>query len=180
MPTRSQRVSVSPSEFILWWYNCADKGARLPSALKGSVLFFFQWDQGDFKHLGAIAAYMLVGAAGIVYKLLNSGDLETFLSGLADVGGAVFIVGLVIEGGVWIMVMALGKLSEARRRGREEGHAEGLAKGLEEGRAEGLAEGLEEGREKMARAMREIGRPETEIQQALDRFDNRRNGERER
>ncbi|MYA61565.1 MAG: hypothetical protein F4X94_03205 [Dehalococcoidia bacterium] len=123
-------------------------------------MFFFQWDQDDLKHLGAIGAYMLVGVAGIVYKLLNSGDLETFLSGLADVGGAVFIVGLVTEGGVWIMVMALGKLSEARRRGREEG--------------------LEEGREKMVRAMREIGRPETEIQQALDRFDNRRNGERER
>ena len=123
-------------------------------------MFFFQWDKDDLKHLGAIGAYMLVGVVGIVYKLLNSGDLETFLSGLADVGGTVFIVGLVTEGGVWIMVMALGKLSEARRRGREEG--------------------LEEGREKMVRAMREIGRPETEIQQALDRFDNRRNGERER
>ena len=123
-------------------------------------MFFFQWDQDDLKHLGAIAVYMLVGVLGIVYKFLNSGDLETFLSGLADVGGAVFIVGLVTEGGVWIMVMALGKLSEARRRGR--------------------AEGLEEGREKMVRAMRETGRSETEIQQALDRFDNHRNGERER
>ena len=123
-------------------------------------MFFFQWDQDDLKHLGAIGAYMLVGVLGIVYKLLNSGDLETFLSGLADVGGAVFIVGLVTEGGVWIMVFALGKLREERIRGREEG--------------------LEEGREKMVRAMREIGRPESEIQQALDRFDNRRNGERER
>ena len=75
-------------------------------------MFFFQWDQDDLKHLGAIAVYMLVGVAGIVYKLLNSGDLGTFLSGLADVGGAVFIVGLVTEGGVWIMVMALGKLRE--------------------------------------------------------------------
>ena len=139
-----------------------------PFALKGSALFFFQWDQDDLKHLGAIAVYMLVGVVGIAYKFLNSSDLETFLSGLADVGGAVFIVGLVIEGGVWIMVMALGKLSEARRRGREEGHAEGLE------------EGLEEGREKMIQAMRETGRSETEIQQALDRFDNRRNGERER
>ena len=134
-------------------------------------MFFFQWDQDDLKHLGAIGAYMLVGVLGIVYKLLNSGDLETFLSGLADVGGAVFIVGLVTEGGVWIMVMALGKLSEARRRGREEGRAEGLE--------EGRAEGLEEGREKMVQAMRETGRSETEIQQALDRFDNRRNGGRE-
>ena len=155
-----------------------------PFALKGSVLFFFQWDQDDHKHLGAIAVYMLVGVAGIVYKLLNSSDPEAFLSGLADVGGAVFIVGLVTEGVVWIMVMALGKLSEARRRGREEGHAAGREEGLVEGRAEGLAEGREEGlaeaREKMARAMREVGRPETEIQQTLDRFDNRRNGESER
>lgn len=127
-------------------------------------MFFFQWDQDDLKHLGAIGAYMLVGVVGIVYKLLNSGDLETFLSGLADVGGAVFIVGLVTEGGVWIMVLALGKLIEERRRGREEGRAEGL----------------EEGREKMVRAMRETGRSETEIQQALDRFDNRRNGDGER
>ena len=124
--------------------------------MKGSALFFFQWDQDDLKHLWAIAAYMLVGVAGIVYKLLNSGDLETFLSGLADVGGAVFIVGLVIEGVVWIMVMALGKLSEARRRGREEG------------------------REDMVRAMRALGKPESEIQQALDWLDNHRNGERER
>ena len=123
-------------------------------------MFFFQWDQDDLKHLWAIGAYVLVGVVGIVYKLLNSGDLETFLSGLADVGGAVFMVGLVTEGGVWIMVMALGKLSEARRRGREEG--------------------LEEGREKMVQAMRETGRSETEIQQALDRFDNHRNGECER
>ena len=142
-------------------------------------MFFFQWDQDDLKHLGAIGAYMLVGVLGIVYKLLNSGDLETFLSGLADVGGAVFIVGLVIEGGVWIMVMALGKLREERRRGREEGRAEGLEEGRAEGLEEGRTEGLEEGREKMAQAMREIGRPETEIQYALDRFDNRRNGERE-
>ena len=159
-------------------------------------MFFFQWDQDDLKHLGAIAVYMLVGVAGILYKLVNSSDLETFLSGLADVGGAVFIVGLVTEGGVWIMVFALGKLREERRRGREEGRAEGREEGLTEGRAAGLAEGREEGltegraaglaegreeaREKMARAMRETGRSETEIQQALDRFDNRRNGERER
>ena len=52
------------------------------------------------------------------------------------------------------MVMALGKLSEARRRGREEG------------------------REEMARAMRALGRPESEIQQALD-WQRRKNGESE-
>ena len=115
-------------------------------------MFFFQWDRDDLKHIGAIAVYVFVGIAGIVYKSLNSSDLETFLGGLADVGGAVFIIGLVIEGGVWIMVMALGKLNEARRRGREEG------------------------REEMARAMRALGRPESEIQQALDWLDRRKNG----
>ncbi len=122
-------------------------------------MFFFQWNQDDLKHLGAIAVYMLVGIAGIVYKLVNSSDLETFLSGLADVGGAVFIVGLVTEGGIWTMVFALGRLSEERRRGREEGRAEG--------------------RKDMARAMRALGMPESEIQQALDWADMRRNGERE-
>ena len=69
------------------------------------------------------------------------------------------------------MVFAFGKLSEARRRGREEGR--------EEGRVEGRAEGLSEARAVMARAMRELGRPETEVQRALDRFDNRRNGQSE-
>ena len=54
------------------------------------------------------------------------------------------------------MVMALGKLNEARRRGREEG------------------------REDMVRAMRELGKPETEIQQVLDWLDIHKNGERER
>ena len=64
--------------------------------------------------------------------------------------------------GVWKVVMALGKLSEARKRGRAEG------------REEGREEGLVEGREVMARAMRALGRPESEIQQALDMARNRK------
>ena len=58
--------------------------------------------------------------------------------------------------GVWKVVMALGKLSEARKRGREKG------------REEGRKEGREEGREEMARAMRALGKSESEIQQTLD------------
>ena len=46
------------------------------------------------------------------------------------------------------MVFAFWRLSEERRRGREEGRAEGL----EEGRAEGRAEGLEKGRVEMAQS----------------------------
>ena len=69
------------------------------------------------------------------------------------------------------MVFALGKLSEARRRGREEGRARILA--------EAIVWAREAGREDMARAMRAIGRPESEIQQALDWLDSRKNGEAE-
>lgn len=77
------------------------------------------------------------------------------------------------------MVFAFGRLSEERRRGREEGRAEALA----EERARILAEAIvwesEAGREDMARAMRALGRPESEIQQALDWLDNHKNGESE-
>ena len=53
------------------------------------------------------------------------------------------------------MVFAFGRLSEARRRGREEG------------------------REDMVRAMRALGKPESEIQQALDWLDRHMNGQSE-
>ena len=72
------------------------------------------------------------------------------------------------------MVIAFGKIIEARERGREEGRKEGR----EEVRKEmARKEGREEGREEMARAMRALGRPESEIQQALGWQDRRKNGE---
>ncbi len=77
------------------------------------------------------------------------------------------------------MVFAFGKLIEERRRGREEGRAEGREERRAEGLAEGREEGLAEGREVMARAMRALGRPESEIQQALDWLNSRKNGEAE-
>ena len=81
------------------------------------------------------------------------------------------------------MVFAFGKLIEERRRGREEGRAEGRAEALAEERARMLAEAIvwarEAGREDMARAMRALGRPESEIQQALDWLDRHENGESE-
>ena len=88
-------------------------------------MFFFQWDQEDWKQPMVVMAYALVGIAGSVYVLLNTGDPITFLGGLADVGGALFLFALVTEGVMWNMVMALGKIREARDRGREEGRAEG-------------------------------------------------------
>ena len=78
------------------------------------------------------------------------------------------------------MVFAFGRLREERRRGREEGRAEALAEERARILAEAIVWAREAGREDMARAMRALGRPEIEIQQALDwldRLDGRKNGE---
>lgn len=131
-------------------------------------MFFFQWDQEDWKQVLVILAYVVIGIAGIVYILLNVGELRTFLSGLADVGGTLFLLALVTEGAVWIMVMALGKLREARDRGREEGRAEG--------RVEGRAEGRAEEHEAMIQALREAGISESDIQRVQAQRDARGNG----
>ena len=109
-------------------------------------------------------AYVVIGIAGIAYVLLDAGELRTFLSGLADVGGTLFLFALVTEGAVWIMVMALGKLREARDKGREEGREEGRV----EGRAEEYAA--------MIQALREAGIPESDIQRVQARRDARGNG----
>ena len=132
-------------------------------------MFFFQWDQEDWKQVLIIMAYVVIGIAGIVYILLNAGEPRSLLSGLADVGGTLFLLALVTEGAVWIMVMALGKLREARDKGREEGR--------EEGRVEGRVEGREEGRAQeyaaMIQALREAGISESDIQRVLARRDTR-------
>ena len=109
-------------------------------------------------------AYAVVGIAGIVYALLNTEDPATFLSGLADVGGALFLVALVTEGVVWNMVMALQKIREARDKGREEG------------RREGRIEGREEERAAMIQALRDAGVSEADIQRAEARRNARANG----
>ena len=67
------------------------------------------------------------------------------------------------------MVMALGKIREARDRGREEGRAEGR----EEGRAEGLVEGREEERAAMIQALRDAGIPERDIRRVEAQRDTR-------
>ena len=110
-------------------------------------MFFFQWDQEDWKQPIVIMAYALMGIAGGVYVLLNTGDSIAFLGGLADVGGALFLFALVMEGVTWNMVMALGKIREARDRGREEGRVEGR----------------EEERAAMIQALRDAGIPEADI-----------------
>ena len=77
------------------------------------------------------------------------------------------------------MVFALGKLIEERRRGREKGRAEALAEERARILAEAIVWAREAGREDMARAMRALGRPESEIQQALDWLGKHMNGDGE-
>ena len=139
-------------------------------------MFFFQWDQEDWKQPMVVMAYALIGIAGSVYVLLNTGDTIAFLGGLADVGGALFLLALVTEGVIWNMVMALGKIREARDRGRAEGRAEGLAEGRAEGLAEGRAEGREEARAAMIQALRDAGIPEADIRRVEIQQEARGNG----
>ena len=115
-------------------------------------MFFFQWDQEDWKQPMAVMAYALIGIAGSVYVLLNTGDMIAFLGGLADVGGALFLLALVMEGVTWNMVMALGKLREARDRGRAEERAA------------------------MIRALRAAGIPEADIRRVEVERDAQGNG----
>ena len=96
-------------------------------------------------------AYVSIGIAGILYALMDARDPGTFLSVLGDAGRALFLFALVTELTVWTMVMAFGKLSEARNKGREEG------------RAEGRAEGQAEEYVAMIQALREAGISEPDI-----------------
>ena len=124
-------------------------------------MFVFQRDQEeDWKQPLVVMGYAVVGIVGSVYTLLNTGDTETFLSGLADVGGVLFLFAVVTEGTVWNMVMALQKIREARDKGREEGRREGR----------------EEERAAMIQALRDAGVSEADIQRAEARRNARANG----
>lgn len=130
-------------------------------------MFFSQWDDEDWRQLSVVAAYVALGIAGIVYALLNAEDLRTLLGNLADIGGALFVIGIIVEGAIWLMVIAFGKLREARRaseRARAEARAEGHAEGHAEGRAEGVEVGKAAARAAMIRRMRDVGIPEEDIQ----------------
>ena len=131
-------------------------------------MFFLGWNPEDWKPPIVVGIYAVIGIAGIVYALLNATDSAAFLSRLADVGSALFLIALVSEGVTWNMVMALGQIRAARDRGREEGR--------EEGRIEGRVEGREEERAAIVQALRDAGVPEADIQQAVDRREGRSNG----
>ncbi|MDE2823983.1 MAG: hypothetical protein OXK79_10835 [Chloroflexota bacterium] len=122
-------------------------------------MFFSQWDDEDWRQLSVVAAYVALGIAGIAYALLNAEDIRTLLGNLADIGGALFVIGIIAEGAIWLMVIAFGKLREARREAR---------RASERARAEGRAEGIEVGkaaaRAAMIQRMRDAGIPEEDIQ----------------
>ena len=141
-------------------------------------MFFFQWDHEDWKQSLVVLTYVGIGIVGIVYVLLDSSGARAFVSGLADIGGALFLLALVTEGSVWTMVMALGKIREARDRGRQEGRQEGLEEGLEVGRKEGLETGRTEEYAAMMQALRDAGIPEQDIQRVQDQRNSRDNGSR--
>ena len=118
-------------------------------------MFFFQWDEDDWKQQAAIMVYVMLGLAGIIYMIVTAAGAKAFLGGTADVGGAIFVFALTAEGATWNMVMALGKLREARVRGRQEE------------------------RERMIQAMREDGLSEDRIRRIMDRRESGSNGKRQ-
>ena len=125
------------------------------NAPEDSLLFFSQWDDEDWRQLSVIAAYVAIGIAGIAYALLNAEDLRTLLGNLADIGGALFVIGIIAEGATWLMVIAFGKLREARREAR---------RASERARAEGIEVGKAAARAEMIQRMRDAGIPEEDIQ----------------
>lgn len=118
-------------------------------------MFFSQWDDQDWRQLSVVAAYVALGIAGIVYALLNAEDLRSLLGNLADIGGALFVIGIIVEGAIWLMVIAFGKLQEARREAR---------RASERARAEGIEAGKAAARAAMIRRMRDAGISEEDIQ----------------
>ena len=117
-------------------------------------MFFSQWDDEDWRQLSVVAAYVALGIAGIAYALLNAEDFRTFLGNLADIGGALFAIGIIAEGAIWLMVIAFGKLREMRREAR---------KASERARAEGIEVGKATARAAMIQKMRDVGIPEEDI-----------------
>ena len=107
-------------------------------------MFFFQWDGDNWKQTAAIMAYAVFALAGIIYSALSAANASELFSVMSDMCGALIISGIMIEGVVWTMVMALGILAEAKNRARAEGQggrqekAAGGRQGGEEGREEGL------------------------------------------
>ncbi len=114
-------------------------------------MYFFQCDQEDWKQTMVVMAYMIIGIAGVMYALLSTGDPTTLLSRLVDVSSALFLFALITEGVAWNMAIALGKIREARDKGRAEG------------------------REAMIQALRDAGVSEPDIQRVEARRDARGN-----
>ena len=115
-------------------------------------MFFFQWDESDWRQQATIMVYAILSLAGIIYMIVTAAGVKAFLGGTADVGGALFAFALATEGVIWNMVMAFGKLREAKEKG------------------------IEIGQERTIQAMRNSGYSEADIQKILNDLRTGSNG----
>ena len=95
-------------------------------------MFFHNWD-ADVRQALYIAFFVICGIVGITYVAYyeiwiidkdSAGDtLRKAIRGMAETGGALFLLGLITEGMAELMVMAMRKIQRAREEGREEERA---------------------------------------------------------
>lgn len=123
------------------WSQEFGQGRSFKSIIAGeSRLSIFPWVHEDWKQALVMLAYAAIGIAGIVYVLPDAGGPADLLSRLGDVGSVLFLFVLVTEGAVWIVVIALGEIINARNKGREEGRAEEYAAMIKALRDAGISE----------------------------------------
>ena len=123
-------------------------------------MFFIKLDEEDWRQTATIAAYVMLGVAGIIYAVIGAANADALFDSMSSVCGALILVGLTSEGAIWLMVMAFGKLKEARDRGEKRG----------------IAIGIERGHEQMIQSMRESGLDEADIQKTIDNLNAGSNG----
>ncbi len=130
-------------------------------------MFFHKWD-ADIRQTLYIAFFVICGIVGITdvayYEIWiidkdSAGDtLRKAIRGMAETGGALFLLGLITEGMAELMVMAMRKIQRAREEGREEGR--------------------EEERATIVRSMKTQGIPEETIRAIIDNIADKKKGDR--
>ena len=126
-------------------------------------MFFLQWDESNWRQTAAITAYAVIALAGIIYSVLSAANASELFSAMSDMCGALVISGIMTEGVVWTMVMALGIIAEAKNRAREEG----------------IEIGQERGIERAIQSMRDSGFSEADIQKVVDSLKTGSNGRKQ-
>ena len=147
-------------------------------------MFFITWREGNWRQTTVLAVYVVVALTAIIYSVLSAANASELFSVMSDICGTLIISGIMIEGAIGIMVMALGIIAEAKERARAEGIEQGIEKGIKQGREEGREQGIEQGiertRAQMIATMRDAEVPEADIQKAIAQLDAAANGHRQR